>query len=839
MEDTSNSPDTGVTGVVDAGTWKALELECGPLHEILIVRQGQRCVFWDVEIFHNYVRKASSAKWLRKLGGSGKTHRIALSLNPHLDYRWVPSQQMLTAPGSKGICLPGMDKSMKSGSTVMATVPWLIAYLLAMNIMRMNNKIKDRRHREKAYHVLSSLVTLACSSASEEDRKSISTYFGRAGVDEHGIVTGDAAWEAEISMHKGRCFEMLTDLGSGGARRGAGLTDLGSGCGMAAMMWHWALLTHSTAGAGKNQKIRKAGQAVLGELLAFTANQLGKWSARQEEAPTGILINLQHTGKRTNPGILSRLVKKGRKRAACKSWREDGMKVKTNVEHLENKLSTFYFLGVKTTLAREAMLEIVFDSSMFGTNDYQVHIAYAPRRQLAAYLPPTIVRHIRWRSADAGLQTTVAEQQTFEKTGFKAKKGQSIEDSIRLLHHVLKIACTDGEGLLKFKSPVEFQPVVPVPQGKQARVWSEEEERWLRLKGTPAPGALEDWCPELPDVMLEMEKIGVLLATNDQKQSQWTMGQYLSWENFLIWMRDDLYHRSWRDFVWSTEVAEGGFHHTCAQLTHCFNVNYHAMGMHMAKRRELQAEWKRLLPHYGSDWEELCAMISLDQRIPCPRAEEEMQAKWQDLLLHDETYEKKGTFMRQSSWYNILKLIHANDTHWHAQKYHSQKVAEQLVKTPGGKKIIESTVSLVKSPDAHRAREQDDKAAISTHQFKAQLRKLRKEAGNSLLLAPKFYHTENCINARIMWGVGQVAYTEHAFWGKTKTTAESDRELSTKYSTGLGEEVLKAMWWNGVGSAEELARSVGGYMSGTSFTSPRHEPGSSLVHLRPTKMNST
>ena len=112
----------------------------------------------------------------------------------------------------------------------------------------------------------------------------------------------------------------------------------------------------------------------------------------------------------------------------------------------------------------------------------------------------------------------------------------------------------------------------------------------------------------------------------------------------------------------------------------------------------------------------------------------------------------------------------------------------------------------MKSLDAHRSREQDDKPAMSTVQFKAQLRKLRKEMGNSLLLAPKFYHEENCANARIMWAVGQVAYSEHSLWGECKRTAESDCELTVKYATGLGETTLKTMWQHAIGNAGELAR---------------------------------
>ena len=174
--------------------------------------------------------------------------------------------------------------------------------------------------------------------------------------------------------------------------------------------------------------------------------------------------------------------------------------------------------------------------------------------------------------------------------------------------------------------------------------------------------------------------------------------------------------------------------------------------------------------------------------------------------MEDEDYEKKGEFMRQSSWYSILKLIRKNEGKWHCKKYHAQKVAEQLVKSPEGKKIVAETASVIKQIDAHRSREREEKPAMTTQQFKAQMRKLCKAAGNSLLLAPKFFHTENLINARIMWLCGCVSYTEHAYWGKRKTTGEADRDLIVKYAIGVGEEMLRQMWWKAIGSADELAR---------------------------------
>ena len=164
----------------------------------------------------------------------------------------------------------------------------------------------------------------------------------------------------------------------------------------------------------------------------------------------------------------------------------------------------------------------------------------------------------------------------------------------------------------------------------------------------------EEGYPELPEYMRNVERVCVLLETLDQKQCQWSAGQYLKQEGFMIWLRSDCFHCSWRAFVWAMESAEDGFHHIGVQLTHCFGVNYHAVAMHMAKRMELQAEWRQRFPHYGPDFEELCAMVSLDERRPCPQTECEVQAKWEKVILEYRTYAKKGLQMRQSSWYSIL-----------------------------------------------------------------------------------------------------------------------------------------------------------------------------------------
>ena len=178
-----------------------------------------------------------------------------------------------------------------------------------------------------------------------------------------------------------------------------------------------------------------------------------------------------------------------------------------------------------------------------------------------------------------------------------------------------------------------------------------------------------------------------------------------------------------------------------------------------------------------------------------PRTESELQRWYQKEILEDADYEKKGEFMRQSSWYSILKVVRKNEGKWHCRKYHAQKVADQLVKSPEGKRIVADTASPIKQLDNRRSREGKEKPAMTSQQFKFQMRKLCKAAGNSLLLAPKFFHTENLINARIMWLCGCTSYTEQAYWGERKTTGETDRDLIVKYAIAFGEEMPKQMGW--------------------------------------------
>ena len=134
-------------------------------------------------------------------------------------------------------------------------------------------------------------------------------------------------------------------------------------------------------------------------------------------------------------------------------------------------------------------------------------------------MPPASIIHLCWRKEDAGLPISGEDRSKFEATGFQPLKGPYTEDHICNLHHILKIGATEDEGLLKFKRIVEFKPL----ESGEAMLWSEEKQCWLRQRGTPTSGVMNDSnihekeaYPALPECMRNVERVCVLLETLDK-----------------------------------------------------------------------------------------------------------------------------------------------------------------------------------------------------------------------------------------------------------------------------------------------------------------------------------
>lgn len=453
------------------------------------------------------------------------------------------------------------------------------------------------------------------------------------------------------------------------------------------------------------------------------------------------------------------------------------------------------------------VVEVVWDSSNFASKDTQVNVVYCPVADVAAYTPPMTLRHVRWRSAEAGERLSIADREQCEHTRFKTKTRMECCDCIKYLNHVLQVAF--GRSLQSFACPHPLKRMEP----RAVRVYHTGSGRWYRVAakdyGASASGTGVDvGVVELPDELLDSMSVNVLLATIDQKQSQWTAMHCCASPtalNLMFAFRSDSFHRSWHDFQYTMSNAEGGFDHSACQLNYALNVNYQ-QGYFLAKRREIKQDWQILFPNADAEFKSLYSNIALDARRSPSTSGADISTQYRELVLENETYDKKGIFLKKCSWYSIIEMLHQVDTVWHARKYMADKVAESFLMSKGKQAkerpeaMAEKVLEFMQNPPARGSQ------ANAKETQKAEMRALRKRVGNALLLGPRLMHTENFVNGRIMYLISKCPWTEQSMWTQLKTTPEQDRDMAVRYATGLGEEMLKHMWRDSIFDAIELHR---------------------------------
>ena len=115
--------------------------------------------------------------------------------------------------------------------------------------------------------------------------------------------------------------------------------------------------------------------------------------------------------------------------------------------------------------------------------------------------------------------------------------------------------------------------------------------------------------------------------------------------------------------------------------------------------------------------------------------------------------------MKQSAWYSIIKLLHEVDQVWHARRYMAEQVADMLSRSEGKKakervaEVAAQVLAFMSDPSTSGDSKEGKEAYL------AEMRALRKKAGNALLLAPRLMHHVNLVNGRIMLLVARVAWT--------------------------------------------------------------------------------
>ena len=459
------------------------------------------------------------------------------------------------------------------------------------------------------------------------------------------------------------------------------------------------------------------------------------------------------------------------------------------------------------------VVEVLWDSTHFANKDIQVNVVYCPVQDVAAYVPPMSLRHLRWRTSEAGDLVSGQDWEQFEKFGFRLKGRMESFDCIKYLNHILEVGF--GKSLLTFACPATLERM----KAGSVRIYHRASKRWYRVEAedrltkqsASASGADIDarGVPELPNELLNPSLVNVLLATIDQKQSQWTAMHCCTSPqglNLMFAFRVDSFHRSWRDFQFTTSHAKGGFHHSSCQLNYALNVNYQ-QGYFLAKRGEINKEWQVMFPEPGPKFKALYHNMALDARVSPSTSGAFTRALYVKHVLDNETYDKKGIFFKSSAWYCIIKLLMSVDKVWHARRYMAEEVADMLLKSQG-KKAKEQACEMAAQVLAFMENPSDsgESKVAGKEAYKAEMRALRKRVGNALLLAPRLMHSSNLVNARIMLLVSRVAWTEQSLWSQLKTTPQQDRESTVKYATGLGEVVLKRMWKDALFDFTELHR---------------------------------
>jgi hypothetical protein len=810
-------------------TWKTIEVRGDDFHRCVVIKVDNSCCQWEIAPFHEYVRSTDLCRWLDPRGvhngiGAARVAHFGKQLYPRLDCLWWEPCRTAVQKKRKAE-LDNADKTIVSfanglaGESVFSyssNAIWLIAYLLLPGCMQKTGP----SIRRNAYNMLDLLVAKASSNAEIEVCSEYATF----------------------KIDRGRCWKswFQTDLPSECAlqeilneenqRVGENVVSLTTGAGV---LWLWTRLAHRLhKGSFPDcvrlvdvEALKSSASALLQSMIASVARSLDEWAIREKEPSTHTLLSMQVAGRRSGPLLLARLAHKIRPRACARQWREDGCDkaFAPNVANATSRQCGRYANATCELMSKEPLVELVFDASRFGGRDTEVFIIYAPMSDVAAYLPPQVLRELGWRQGAAGSTMSDADIDQFGKTGFKNRPRMKTVDMLRTLNHILSVGLK--RDLEAFRPPCE----ISLMQAGTIRYWNRSQGRWyraneheIRAAASRSNDAEAVGVPELADnylqiasaigheelrIAFEMAAIKVLLLDVDQAQTQWSACHFLADKEGLgifVMFRGDLFHRSWNDFKRAVRRAKGTLMHTILQLSQVYTVNYGPFmnGGNMSSRREQQSEWAQLFPEAGPEFESLAQEMAIDGRIPKPSSHADLQKLYETLVLDDKNYRNKGEYTKQAAWYSIMAGMHKNDSIFHASRFHSAALAKYMLGDAPGKDKFSRVVRDVANLQASVISAADD--SVADH--KKQMRDVARRAGNMLLLSPALMHNVNLFNSRVLLLAASPSWTEQTMWSLWKTAPNGDRRNTIQLASGAGEDMLRQMWRGVTSDPRELAR---------------------------------
>ena len=497
--------------------WKTLEVKFHIFHEMVAIRHREgQLPEWSVDPFHRFIYRDRMGRWLSQHGRQIQKNARSLVSDIALQCDVFPSDQIVTGKALASrkkrpatSVSGGRATSVSGGQSTMASPVWLILFVLAPNCT-CNPKARIKQHiAQRAFSMLEILAVLACqghsaSSASGLSQDALTLQIDKwsATVQADGSLLMDSTWSAWRSTWS--AVEAQGNLVP---------TVQVKPDSVAGALWLWSriVIANQVGSIHVGRSVLSTASKVVCGVLKFLQVGLSKWAMEQEEPSTAAMIASQPERRRTHSGILSRLLRTSRKGKAVKSWKDLGLKVETSSRSLNGRTAAKYiwtlrrlvlgeertywqpkrqlkskqhplasgvkrrrqesgdvheqggYVASKTADLPPLVVEVVWDSTNFASKDIQVNVVYCPREDVAAYTPPMSLRHIRWRSADAGERLSSEDREQFDKTGFKAKSRMEACDCIKYLNHMLQVAF--GRSLLSFACPTSLKRMTPRSQG--------------------------------------------------------------------------------------------------------------------------------------------------------------------------------------------------------------------------------------------------------------------------------------------------------------------------------------------------------------------------------------
>ena len=556
---------------------------------------------------------------------------------------------------------------------------------------------------------------------------------------------------------------------------------------LASILW---LLTQRVFGRSEPQRLTDSDAVArfLSSSLGCLASELNSW-ARSHASEASTLCLLQASGKRrADPTLKQALAAKRRRGQAVRDWRADGAAVPISAEHTDFATCGHYIQQTRQAFGACPTVELVFDSSRFGGLDTDVVAIWSPEVEIAGYLPPQNVRELRWRESGAGEPMSADDRSRLRQRGLRAAPGMKGLDVLRRLSHALTMGA--GRFLEDFKCPVRFEPLT----AQQVRYWSSRHKRYMRrARDAPAlaDGAVEEE-PELPDAVRDASRVPLLITVSDQVQWQWSAMQFLSHPEGVRLMhvfRVDPFHRGWNNFKAACRAAHGHFLHTVIQMTVAFNVNYGPWlnAAFMGEKREALLEY-RLDQTDKEVWACLVDNVAADCRAAPPGSAEEQEGLFEDTVLRNPSFLKKGPYVKMCTWYSILEAIEYHDPVWTSWKHLVQWL---------GSSLLSPTSAVAREAQNHAtaviaAASSDGAPAPAEH--RAQLQTLKKSAGNALRLTPLLLTGENHLNCRLLVMIARPLWTQQARLAREKKTPARQLLHSAAMAAGAGEVLISQLW---------------------------------------------